>query len=569
MGRITEKANLKKLEREIEEKRKILEFNRRKHEVELEAGLRKGTPLTGGDAPWDAKELDKILELSCNSEHEQKVLRDTLHQITISAAQNSFYAFVQLIGPYLVPGFIDSPHIKLVCDAMQRAYEVPDSRIMIFLPPGASKSVLGSTLFPAWWVGKDPTKHILHVTYSADFTQKFGGEIRDLIMSPAYQEIFPDTKINPNIAGKATWETTAKGRYWSAGATGSIAGKRGHINIVDDVVTEQNYQSKAYLESLYNWWPGGFESRLLKGSSIIVIGTRWCVNDLSGWLLERSEKNPELDQWELVKIPAIVNNETLASLLGVKVGDSFDPIRWPKKRLDILRMGMPQSQWLALYMQEPIALDGNIIKTENFVEFMPHEKLKAGYLIVTADTAYSTKNTADYSVLQAWAVVEREMTDSQEVTTRVPCIALIDMIRGRFEYPDLVRMCHEFNDKHRPDVWVVEKKASGQSLVVDLKRRGLFIHEYIPDKDKVTRVVACTPFIDDHRVMVPDTIWAKDFVSECKSFPKGAHDDTVDCLSSAILYLRDNFQLTYRKDWEDDEEEEARREELRNRKLYW
>jgi predicted phage terminase large subunit-like protein len=228
---------------------------------------------------------------------------------------------------------------------------------------------------------------------------------------------------------------------------------------------------------------------------------------------------------------------------------------------------MPRSQWLALYQQEPIALDGNIIKTENFVKFNLKESLEVSHVIAVADTAFSTKNTADYSVIQIWGVVTHEECDSQGVVTKVPRIALLDMARGRYEYPDLIKVCEEMDAKHNPDVWVIEKKASGQSLIQDLRRRGFFITEFMPDKDKLTRVVACTPFIEGKRLMVPEVKWAEDFLDEAKAFPKGSHDDTVDCMSMAVLYLRDTFHIRYDQDYTDEDYEESHSSYQRRR--YW
>lgn len=335
----------------------------------------------------------------------------------------------------------------------------------------------------------------------------------------------------------------------------------------DDLVSEQTAGSKGAMEEIYEWWPQGFESRLLEGGRIVLINTRWSQLDPAGWLLQRSKDDGVLDQWKIISIPALLTAEASA-LIGHPEGTSYWPEVWKTETLIKKQRGMPRSQWMALYQQEPIALDGNIIKTENFVPFSVHDKLTPSFVLAVADTAFSTKTTADYSVIQIWAVVEHERADSEGNTYKVPCVALIDMVRGRFEYPDLVTRCAEVEEKHNPDLWLIEKKASGQSLIQDLRRRGYFIQEFNPDKDKVTRVVACTPFIDDKRVMVPDTRWADNFIDEAKAFPKGTHDDTIDCLSMAILYLRDAYHLRYDEDGSSEDDDDYH-DSIKNRKRYW
>ena len=185
--------------------------------------------------------------------------REVHRDILVMLARESFYVFVLLMGPLQVPGFKDGAHIKVICDALQKAYETPDYRLMVNLPPGSSKSILCSVLYPAWILGKQPSWQILHIGHTADFIAKFGGYIRDLLALPEYQEIFPDTKANENFQARNGWETTRRGVYRSAGAGGAIAGKRGNIGICDDIVSEQNATSKAAMETIYEWWPGGFE----------------------------------------------------------------------------------------------------------------------------------------------------------------------------------------------------------------------------------------------------------------------------------------------------------------------
>jgi len=196
---------------------------------------------------------------------EETALRNSLRNITVMLARENFYAFVQLMGPFIVPGFIDSPHIKVICNALQRVYETPNARLMIFLPPGASKSILGSLLFPAWVYGRSPDWQILHVGHGSDFIAVFGGKIRDLLKTAEYQEIFPNVTLSDSFTSRDYWETTAKGVYRCAGVGGGIAGKRGHIGIcgldTNYVITEGKgpQQLKNIKEGTKILGPNGYE----------------------------------------------------------------------------------------------------------------------------------------------------------------------------------------------------------------------------------------------------------------------------------------------------------------------
>ena len=101
---------------------------------------------------------------------------------------------------------------------------------------------------------------------------------------------------------------------------------------------------------------------------------------------------------------------------------------------------------------------------------------------------------------------------------------------------------------------IVEKKASGQSLIQDMRRAGLPVMEYLPDRDKVARVYAASPMIESGRVWIPSNKkWGEDLIEELIRFPHAAHDDQVDALTMAIHYMRESWRLTHPEDatWED------------------
>ena len=74
-----------------------------------------------------------------------------------------------------------------------------------------------------------------------------------------------------------------------------------------------------------------------------------------------------------------------------------------------------------------------------------------------------------------------------------------------------------------------------------LARRDRFdeaVKEYLPDKDKVSRVYAASPMIESGRVWLPkNKRWADDLVTELLQFPNAAHDDQVDALSITLDVL--------------------------------
>ena len=176
------------------------------------------------------------------------------------------------------------------------------------------------------------------------------------------------------------------------------------------------------------------------------------------------------------------------------------------------------------------------------------------FIIQTYDTAFSTKTTADFSVIQTWGIFnDYEVEEDGEEDYKGNLILLGNM-KGRYEYPELRRLAQLLYEEHKPDVCIVEKKASGQSLIQDMRRAGLPVMEYLPDRDKVARVYAASPMIESGRVWIPtNKKWGDDLIQELIQFPHAAHDDQVDALTMAVHYMRESWRLTHPEDadWDD------------------
>ena len=151
-------------------------------------------------------------------------------------------------------------------------------------------------------------------------------------------------------------------------------------------------------------------------------------------------------------------------------------------------------------------------------------------IIIAADTAFKKTEQSDYSVLMVMGI------DKQGD------IYIIDVIRKKWDFPELKRNCIMTNTKWRGKGLrgvYVEDKASGQSLVQELKNQsGVSVLPYKVTQDKVARVNSVTPMIEGGRVFLPQSAhWLDDFVEETQAFPNGKNDDQVDALSLGLDVL--------------------------------
>ena len=264
------------------------------------------------------------------------------------------------------------------------------------------------------------------------------------------------------------------------------------------------------------------------GGAIIVVMTRWSQLDLTGMLLEYQANNPDADQWEVVELPAILNENTPEE-------KSLWPEKWPLEELQLARASMEPRYWNAQYMQNPTSDAVAVIKREQWREWPTTRPPNCDFIIQTWDTAFEAKNTSDFSACTTWGIFTNEDENNESQ------VILLDAFKDRMEFPDLKAYVKKHYDEWTPDILMVEKKASGAPLIYELRTMGIPVSEYTPHRgtgDKTTRLNAISDIFASGKVWAPPTRWAKDVIEEVASFPVAAHDDYVDCVSMAMLRVR-------------------------------
>jgi predicted phage terminase large subunit-like protein len=260
--------------------------------------------------------------------------------------------------------------------------------------------------------------------------------------------------------------------------------------------------------------------------------TRWNKRDLTGRLVENMISSPDGDQWEVIEFPAVLPS-----------GKPLWPEFWPLEELEKTRLSVDVRFWNAQYLQNPTSEEGAIIKRDWWKRWDNDRPPEMDYLLMSWDTAFEKHNRADFSALTVWGVFEADNDDG----TRQPNIMLLDAVKKRVEFPELKEWVKEAYDEWAPDTMIVEKRASGMSLIQELRRMGIPVHEFTPARgnDKISRLHSIADIFSSGFVWAPNYRWADELVDDVAAFPSGMHDDLVDTVSQALIFFRNgNFVRT-------------------------
>jgi len=486
--------------------------------------------------------MKHLLSLPDEALKELLELKEAQHRLEIrDKAKEHFMPFVH----HVYENFIEGRHHRVIAEKLERVARGELKRLIVNMPPRHSKSEFASYLMPAWFLGRNPKLKIIQATHNTELAVRFGRKVRDLIGDPHYQQVFPGTQLKEDSKSAGRWETSAKGEYFAAGVGSAVTGRGADLFIIDDPHSEQDALSENAFDNAYEWYTSGPRQRLQPGGAIILVMTRWGKKDLTGQLLAR-QSDPLADQWEVVEFPAILPSD-----------DPLWPEFWSKDALISIKASLPVAKWSAQWQQQPTASESAIIKKEWWQDWDKKDLPELKYILQAYDTAFSKKETADYSAITTWGVFNPEDGGPDH-------ICLLDARRGRWSFPELKEIAYEEHEYWEPDMVVVEAKATGTPLIDELRLRGIPALGFSPGKgrDKVTRMHMVAPLFEAGVVWAPmHESFADEVIEEVASFPHGDHDDFCDSMTLALMRFRQGGFISLKGEEEDEIEHLPRQRE--------
>ena len=489
----------------------------------------------------EVKALERVLP-TLSAKEKAELLAD-LEERTARASKTIGQDSMLGFATHVYPGFKIGPHHKKLSRIFEDVIAGNKKRVIINIAPRHGKSEFSSYLFPAYFLGKYPDKKIIMGTHTSGLSEDFGRRVRNLIESEEYQELFPATKVADDQKAAGKWSTSAGGQYYAAGVGGALAGRGADLFVVDDPHSEQDVKSNSRLafDTAWSWFQTGPLQRLMPGGAIIVIMTRWSLLDLTGRLIDYQIRNPDSLPWEIVELPAILNENTPQE-------KSLWPEQWPLVAMKSVKASLEPRYWNAQYMQQPTSESSAIISRKHWRIWPDNNPPRCEYIIQSWDTAFEVKNNSDYSACTTWGIFYNEEENDS------PQLILLDAFKDRMAFPELKQIALRHYKEWEPDAFIVEKKAAGAPLIQELRAMGIPVQEFSPSRgnDKNVRLNAVADLFTSGKVWAPDTRWAREVIEEVASFPVGEHDDFVDTTSQALLRFRQGGFITLDTDEKDD-----------------
>lgn len=435
-------------------------------------------------------------------------------------------------------------------------------RLIIECPPQLGKTEIVSVAAPAYYLGEHPDRYWVGASYEKTLTERNGRFARTIVSSPAFQWHYP-LRLDRSKTAMAEWEAEGyRGGFYGVGVGGGFTGRSADVIVIDDPIkNRQDADSIAKRETVWGWYQSVVGTRINPETVVILVTTRWHFDDLVGRILngtgdvEGQRTVEEGGRWRVVRIPALadspedplgraVGEPLMAGPRGHHFASHEEAFSW---WADIRKsLGGPSARdWTSLYQQAPSLDEGAILKEAWWGWYDPRTDLPPGWAwtLQTWDTAYTEKTENDSNASLTFGLSGER-------------IFILDGFNERLEFPELKKVVQSRALAWRPARISVEAKATGISIVQELRplvrALTLWPPPGTPPQDKIANAYASQPALEAGRVLLPrwkdaDGMWVSPewvaaLLQECAQFPAAAHDDYVDALTQGLLQIEERLR---------------------------
>lgn len=410
--------------------------------------------------------------------------------------------------------YIVGKHHREIANALEDVISGKTTRLIINMPPRFGKSLLVNQYFISYYMGLFPDRNVITTTFSHEKATDFGRNIRNQILSDEYKYIFPEVCLAPDSQAASKFSLVQGGELYAVGVNGALTGRGGSLIVMDDVIKgSDDAASVTQRNSLREWYQTVLRTRLTNNGAIILVMTRWSLDDIAGWLIE-SQK----DQWKVLTLPAL---------------DEFGNSTWEEgfstTTLQQTKIEIGSKAFNCLYQQKPEPVEDAIIKRE-WIQFHDQKLHDFNQMLISWDTSFKDSETSDYTV---GIVIGKIKNDSN--------FYIVDVIREKMDFNKARKAMITMSLKYPKAHSIIEQSANGHALFQSLKNEIPGLLSNIVTDSKTSRMMAIAPNFEALNVLFPKIEFfpiIEECIQELIYFPRSQHDDFCDALSQGIIHLK-------------------------------
>lgn len=479
--------------------------------------------------------------------------------------EKSLRAFVEAAWHIIEPGvpFVGGWHVDVLCEHLEAVTRGEITRLLINVPPRTSKSTIVSVMWPCWeWI-HEPAHKYLCASYAGTLSTRDNLKARRIIQSEWYRSHWGDrVKLVNDQNQKTRFENDQFGYRLATSVGGSATGEGGSRVVIDDPHSAAEAQSDLMRQTAVDWVRYTMSSRLNtpKKDAIVVVMQRLHEEDVSGYLLSsggyehlclpmRYEYNPDTGKRRKTVLGDYDKRQEPGELLMAD--------RYGEKEVSYLERELGSYGSAGQLQQRPSPAGGGILKTDHIMLWPADKPLPAiDFIVQSYDTAFTDNPDSDYTACNVFGIF-------WHVKEQRNCAIILDSWNDKLTYPDLrqkvisdwkARYAGDDSAKpprkgRRADAVLVEEKASGISLLQDLRLANIPAISYNPGKaNKVLRAHAAAPMLELDAFYVLESSkrpgqaisWVQPLIDQMDKFPNAKKKDLVDSWSQAVIYIKDN-----------------------------
>lgn len=467
-------------------------------------------------------------------------LENAILQLEREIAMESLEEFVKTFWSVLIDNeLIWNWHMSVMCKELQIVAERVMSGepklydLIIGVPPGSSKSTIGSVMLPAWIWTKKQSMRVFNITYAQTLSNDLSLKCRTIIESDKYKQLFPEIQLKKDNNQKSFFQNEGKGYRYATSCGGTVTGMHAHLLICDDIVNAAQANSVVEVDKANEWLSSTLSTRYVDKNvgTLIMIMQRLSPSDPTAYLLERNKNNIKH-----ICLPAELTDDVKPIELRDNYRDGLlDPIRMTKKYLMDFEAANGSYVYAGQMLMAPVPPDGGMFDTrevEIVDSYNPDDVIE---MYRSWDKAGTNENRKKNPMACYTAGVKMaKLKDGSFI--------ILDTIRGRWSADKREVRIKKAAIKDTRRCKILQEiepgsggKESAENTIKNLAGFNIFSER--PTGNKIFRADAFAANVNIGNVKMLRGAWNNDYINEMKHFPNSRFKDQIDASSAAFNRL--------------------------------